>query len=117
MRTFLAANLGLGAFALFWIAIGLVGVEPAVLAGLATSAALTLWRAANREFRTLEASGFLAFAAFEAASRAGAGLPAGDAVARSCAALGVLSLVSCTLRRPWTAEYSRRAAPAEVGLE
>ncbi len=114
MRTFLAANLGLGAFALFWILIAFVGTEPATLVGLALSLALTLWRARNREFRTLEAGGLLLFAAFEVALRAGATLSTADAVALSFAGLGALALVSVALKKPWTAEYSRAAFAAEA---
>ena len=114
MRTFLAANLGLGAFALFWILIAFVGTEPATLVGLALSLALTLWRARNREFRTLEAGGLLLFAALEVALRIGATLSKADAVALSFAGLGALALVSVALKKPWTAEYSRAAFAAEA---
>ena len=114
MRTFLAANLGLGPFVLFWVLMAPLGIEPAALVGLALSLMLTLWRAEKREFRTLEAGGVLLFAALELALRAGVGVSAADAVAMSFAGLGALALASVALKRPWTAEYSRAAFAAEA---
>ena len=114
MRTFLAANLGLAPYALFWILVAFLGTEPAMLVGLALSLALNLWRTREREFRTLEAGGLLLFAALELALRAGAVLTASDAVAISFAGLGALALLSVALARPWTAEYARAAFAAEA---
>ncbi len=114
MRTFLAANLGLSSFALFWILVGFAGVELATLAGLAVSVTLALWRGRTRAFRLLEAGGLALFAALELALRAGAVVSAADAVAVSFAGLGALGLLSVAFNRPWTAEYARAAFTAEA---
>ncbi|RBP16156.1 phytoene dehydrogenase-like protein [Roseiarcus fermentans] len=114
MRTFLAANLGLSAFALFWILVPVLGAGPASLAGLAVSLAPTAWRAVRRQFRALEAGGVVLFGALGLALRAGAVASASDAVAVSFAGLGGLALLSVALGRPWTADYARAAFAAEA---
>jgi len=114
MRTFLAANFGLAPFALFWILIASVGAIPAALVALALSAALTLWRASSREFRTLEVGGLALFVGFLLFAWLAPTAFDENATALSFAGLGVLALASVALRRPWTAEYARAAFAAEA---
>ena len=113
MRTFLAAQLGLGAFALYWIALGFLGTGPAIALALAASTALLLWRARSGEVRIVEAGGAIAFAALWLLDLAAPAFVDGGAVWLSFAALGLISLVSVAVGRPWTSDYSRAAYAAE----
>ncbi len=114
MRTFLAANLGLAPFALFWALIGFTNAEAATVVALVSAAALTLWRLRRREVRILEAGGLALFALFALIGLASPQALAGNATALSFAGLGALALVSVAIGRPWTAEYSRAAFAAEA---
>ncbi len=114
MKTFIAVNVSLGPFALFWLLIAGVGAGTAAGVGFALSLVLALWRARQREFRTLEAGGLLLFAALCGACAAGWAVSPSDAVACSFAGLGAFAILSVGLGKPWTAEYARAAYAAEA---
>ena len=114
MRTFIAANIGLGAFTLFWVALGLFGAGTAIVLGLGASLALVAFRARARDARALEIAGLIAFAAMGLVFLAAPGGMSEAALPMSFAALGLASLASVAIGRPWTSDYARAAFAAEA---
>ena len=114
MRTFLAANLGLAPYAIFWILLGVATPQTAIWFALLAAAALTLWRFGNHEFRILEAGAAPMFALLAVLAVVAPATLASEATALSFFGLGVLALLSVAQKRPWTADYARAAFAAEA---
>lgn len=115
VRTFLSAQLGLGPFVLYWIALATLGAGPAVELGLLASLALLAWRSRSGELRFLETGGALAFAGLALIDLLSPTVFAPAALWLSFAALGLIALASVAVGKPWTSDYSRAAYAEESG--
>jgi phytoene dehydrogenase-like protein len=113
MKTFVAAQLGFVPLIAFWMLLGFASPGAALAIGLAASLAMTAWRWTRREVYLLELGALATFLAMAAIELAAPAFFAGAALWLSFAGLGLAALASVALKRPWTADYSRAAFPAE----
>jgi phytoene dehydrogenase-like protein len=113
MRTFLAANLGMSPFALFWLLLGFVPPLQAALAALIAALVIVGVRLRAGEIRIVEGGALATFAALSGALWIWP-LDVSAATALSFLGLSGLCLGSVAMRRPWTAEYARAAYAAEA---
>lgn len=111
MKIFLTVKLALLPFVIFWALLGLHEVQWAVWSGLALSVAGNGWRALRQELAVLELGGLALFVGLAIAVDIAPGWTALHALWLSFAALGVISIGSLVVGRPWTADYSRAAFP------
>ncbi len=111
MKTFLTVKLALLPFAVFWLLMGLHHPDLAIGTAFALSCAGMIWRALRREFMSLEALGVALFLVLGHALALAPDWTAANAVWLSFAFIGVGSLVSVLLGRPWTGDYARAAYP------
>jgi all-trans-retinol 13,14-reductase len=114
MKIFFTVKLALIPFVLFWALLGAGHAEWAIWSGLGLSLAGNLWRAWRHDLVVLEAGGLLLFALLALAWLISADWAAANALWLSFAGLGAISLLSVTFGRPWTADYSRAAYPANA---
>lgn len=111
MKIFIAVKLALLPFVVFWALLAADQAAWAVWAALALALAGQAWRLARRQWMPLETGGLVLFAALALAQLAAPGWLAGNALWLSYCGLGIISLVSLAIGRPWTADYSRLAYP------
>jgi all-trans-retinol 13,14-reductase len=111
MKIFLSVKLALLPFVVFWVLLGARHADWAIWAGFALSLAGNVWRVSHREWMVLEAGGLLLFTPLAVAELMAPAWAAANALWLSFAGLGLISLVSALLRRPWTADYARAAYP------
>jgi phytoene dehydrogenase-like protein len=111
MKIFLAVKFALLPFVVFWVLLGAGHPDWAIWSGLALSLAGNVWRAWRREWTSLEAGGFLLFVLLALSEVISPAWAAASALWLSFAGLGVISLISTVLGRPWTADYARAAYP------
>jgi phytoene dehydrogenase-like protein len=111
MKIFLSVKFALLPFLIFWALLGARHADWAIWSGFALSLAGNLWRIWHREGRGLEAGGLLLFALLAVAELISPVWAATSALWLSFAGLGLISLVSTLLGRPWTADYAREAYP------
>ena len=115
MTTFFSVNRALLPFTLFWVLLGFHHPSWAIWSGLAVSLAGNLRRAARREIFALEAGALAFFTLIALAHFMSPEQTAHNALWLSFASLGLISLCSIALGRPWTADYSRAAFPGSAG--
>ena len=111
MKIFLSVKLALLPFAVFWALLGAHHADWAIWSGFTLSLAGNLWRFSRREWIVLEAGGLLLFAALAVAELMSPAWAAASALWLSFTGLGLISLISALLGRPWTADYARAAYP------
>jgi all-trans-retinol 13,14-reductase len=114
MRIFLTVKQALIPFAVFWALLGAHHADWAIWSGLGLSLAGNSWRAWRRDLVVLEAGGLILFALMTLAHLISADWAAANALWLSFVGLGAISLLSVTVGRPWTADYSRAAYPANA---
>ncbi|MGJ4949382.1 FAD-dependent oxidoreductase [Bradyrhizobium sp. HKCCYLS20291] len=107
MKVFLTVKLALLPFIVFWALLGAQQPNWAVWSALALSLAGNLWRATRRELALLELGGLALFVLLAIANDVAPNWTAANALWLSFAALGVISLASLAVGRPWTSDYAR----------
>ncbi|GLH81287.1 hypothetical protein SSBR45G_61960 [Bradyrhizobium sp. SSBR45G] len=107
MKVFLIVKLALLPFIVFWALLGWQQPAWAVWSALALALAGNLWRASRSEIAVLELGGLALFVLLAIANDLAPNWTAANALWLSFAGLGVISLVSLAVGRPWTADYSR----------
>ena len=115
MKIFLAVKFALIPLVVFWALLGARHPDWAIWSGLLLSLTGNLWRVWRRQFFVLEAFGLLLIAAIALAEFIAPDWTSANALWLSFAGLGIISLGSVLFDRPWTADYSRTALPANAG--
>jgi hypothetical protein len=113
MKTFLSVNFAFLPLIVFWVLMSLRMPGAAAALGFTLAVTATAWRLWHKNTKSLEIASMGFFALVGVAHLAGWSWASEHSVAASYLVLGLFSMVSVALRRPWTAEYSR-AAFAEV---
>ena len=115
MKTFLTVKLALAPLVLFWTLLGFGAPGWAIGASLALLTAFALWRWSSRQTFLLELGALATLAMIGALYLRDPLWTAQNALWMSFAGLGLVSLVSLALRRPWTGDYARAAFPDSAG--
>jgi all-trans-retinol 13,14-reductase len=86
----------------------------AIGAAIAISAFCNLWNGIERRIYVLEAGALALFLLMAVGEFLASNWTERNALWSSFAGLGIISVLSLAIRRPWTAEYSRKAYPASA---
>ncbi len=115
MKIFLTVKLALAPFVVFWTLLGAHHPALAIGSGLALSLLGNGWRALHKEAVVLELGGLCLFGLLALSYLVAPDWAAANVLWLSFAGLGAISLLSVAFGRPWTADYSRAAYPANAG--
>jgi hypothetical protein len=111
MKTFFTVKFALLPIAVFVFLIVRGAPAAAIGAGFMVSGVVCAWRLYAREIKSLEIATFAIFGALAAGIFLARDFVVAEALPLSFVGLGVFSLVTVALRKPWTAEFSRAAYP------
>jgi phytoene dehydrogenase-like protein len=111
MKTFFTVKFALLPIAVFVFLIVRGAPAAAIGAGFMVSTVVCAWRLYAREIKSLEIATFAIFGALAAGIFLARDFVLAEALPLSFVGLGVFSLVTVALRKPWTAEFSRAAYP------
>jgi phytoene dehydrogenase-like protein len=111
MKTFFTVKFALFPIAIFIFLIVRGMPAAAIGAGFIASAIVCAWRFYAREIKTLEIATFAIFGALAAGIFLAPDIVLTGAVPLVFVGLGVFSITTVALRKPWTAEFSRAAYP------
>jgi all-trans-retinol 13,14-reductase len=111
MKTFFTVKFALLPIAVFVFLIVRGMPAAAIGAGFAVALVVCAWRLYAHDIKTLEIAALAIFGALACGILVAHDVVAANAVPLAFAGLGVFSIATVLLRKPWTAEFSRAAYP------
>ena len=111
MKTFFTVKFALLPIAIFVFLIVQGMPAAAIGAGFVVALIVCAWRLHVRDIKTLEIATLAIFGALAAGLLFARDVVVTNAVPLAFTGLGVFSIVTVSLRKPWTAEFSRAAYP------
>jgi phytoene dehydrogenase-like protein len=114
MKTFFTVKFALLPLAIFVFLIVRGMPAAAIGAGFIVALIVCAWRLHARDIKSLEIAALAIFGALAAGLLVAPHFVVGNAVPLAFAGLGLFSIATVLLRRPWTAEFSRTAYPEAV---
>ena len=111
MKTFFTVKFALLPIAIFVFLIVRGMPAAAIGAGFVVALIVCAWRLYARDIKTLEIAALAIFGALAAGLLAARDVVVANAVPLAFVGLGVFSVATVLLRKPWTAEFSRAAYP------
>jgi phytoene dehydrogenase-like protein len=109
MKTVITVKFALLPFAIFWFLLAIHMPGTAVVAGLMLSLGGCTWRIYRGQMNSLEIGGLAILLSLGLSYLIVPGFIVAYATSLSLAGLGLIGLATVTLRKPWTADYSRAA--------
>jgi phytoene dehydrogenase-like protein len=114
MKTFFTVKFALLPLAIFVFLIVRGMPEAAIGAGFVVALIVCAWRLYVRDIKSLEIAALAIFGALAAGLLMAPDVVVGNAVPLAFAGLGLFSIATVLVRKPWTAEFSRAAYPEAV---
>jgi phytoene dehydrogenase-like protein len=115
MKTFFTVKFALLPLAVFWLLLAQSMPAVALATGIALSIAGNVWGLRTRDVKSLDVAGLVILASLGLGYLLMTNVTAVHATSLSLAGLGLFSLATVAVKRPWTADYSRAAFAQAAG--